>query len=195
MGFLASQTGAQTTASSADRSKPPRAGVAAGGTPGAKNPRTIAPFPVPADTSAQSVLKWRTLNLPRTGLTTIAPLPPPGGQSSPNAPMSAEDFLRLRIKVHETDCPHGVFEPAELLSGAELVVPPSFAPKGASGIIRVYAIVDEAGDVAVAETRGTPSPMDSAAVAMVRRTRFKPARHCDHALPVLVMLPVRYIGR
>ena len=118
----------------------------------------------------------------------------PGGQSSPNAPMSSEDFLRLRIKLHETDCPNGIIEPVDPQSGGLLLIPPGIAPRGTKGIIRVYAIVDEAGEVAVAETHGTPTPMDSAAVAIVRRTRFKPARHCDHTLPVMVMVPVRYGG-
>ena len=165
-------------------------------TPTAKKPRerTIAPFPVPGDSSAASVLKWRTLNIPRSGRTTVAPLPPPGSRSSPGAPLSTENALRVRLQLHQLDCDEHVEHP-EPLAYPDPIAPPGTKPEDAKRIIRVNVVVDEAGEVALAETGGTPSPLDSAAVAHVRTMKFKPARHCGHELPVVMIIPVRFEKR
>lgn len=40
---------------------------------------TIAPFPVPGDTSPGAAARMKWLNTPQLGVTTIAPMPPPAG--------------------------------------------------------------------------------------------------------------------
>lgn len=40
---------------------------------------TIAPFPVPGDTSKGAAARMKMLNVPKSGMTTIAPMPPPAG--------------------------------------------------------------------------------------------------------------------
>ena len=65
--------GNETPATPADNTGTTRYKPAGSPTPTAKKPRerTIAPFPVPSDSSAASVLKWRMLNIPRSGRTTV----------------------------------------------------------------------------------------------------------------------------
>jgi len=167
--------------------------------------RTIAPFPVPGDSSGRSVTLWRTLNLPRTGITTVAPLPPPGGKLAPGAMpapgatdtsgMSPRDkLIRQRIEKHVGDCDDEYMDLPEP-TYRELPVPPPGAKRPPpKTIVRVFAFIGEDGRLEVAETHGTATPLDSAAVACVQRWRFKPAVHCGHPVPVWVVVPIRFDG-
>ena len=75
-------------------------------------------------------------------------------------------------------------------------VAPAGVPLGdPKRIIRVYTFIGEDGRVEVAETHGVPSPLDSAAVACVLKWRFQPAKHCGHAMPVWVVVPIRFDPR
>lgn len=201
-------TRAESTGAGADTSKTTRTKPATGSASAPKRARerTIAPFPVPGDTSALSLLRWRTLNLPRNGITTVAPLPPPAGQTVPGAKpapgasdtsaMSRRDILiRQRIAKHVLDCDDEYMDLPEPLYREDPVAPPGVPRGDPKRIIKVFAFIGEDGRVEVAETHEAPSPLDSAAVACVQRWRFNPAMHCGHALPVWVAVPLRFDSR
>ena len=159
--------------------------------------RTIAPFPVPGDTSALSVLRWRMLNLPRSGGTTVAPLPPPGAKAAPGAKhgmrLSAGDsLLQRRLDAHAADCDDEFSELPDVVTRVPAVLPPHVPPGEAVRTVRVVIVVDEAGVPQALRTAEPSSALDSAAVACVRQWRFRPARHCGHVYPVWVAVPVRF---
>jgi len=162
--------------------------------------RTIAPFPVPGDTSALSRMRWRMLNLPRSGITTIAPLPPPGAIGHPSGTSGAalpmlDSLLQKRLAQHQADCSDEFTELPEPVYRVDPLVPPGTPSAGPKRILKVFAVVSEEGLVEAAQTVGPPSALDSTAVACVRQWRFKPARHCGHAYPVWVGIPIRFDGR
>jgi TonB family protein len=162
--------------------------------------RTIAPFPVPGDTSARSRMLWRTLNLPRSGITTIAPLPAPGAKGQPggtsgSALPALDSLLQKRLELHQADCNEEFTELPEPVYRVAPVVPPGTTTRWPKAIIKVFAVVSEEGLVEAAQTTGAPSSLDSTAVACVRQWRFKPAMHCGHAFPVWVAIPIRFDGR
>ena len=162
--------------------------------------RTIAPFPVPGDTSARSQMRWRTLNLPRSGITTIAPLPAPDakGQSSGAtgyAVPALDSLLQKRLEQHQADCSDEFPVLPEPVYRVDPVAPPGTPSAGPKRIIKVFAVVSEEGLVEAAQSAGPPSSLDSTAVACVRQWRFKPAMHCGHAFPVWVAIPIRFDGR
>jgi TonB family protein len=162
--------------------------------------RTIAPFPVPGDTSARSRMRWRTLNLPRSGITTIAPLPAPNAKgqtsgASGSALPTLDSLLRKRLEQHQADCNEEFTDLPEPVHRVAPVVPPGTTTRWPKPIIKVFAVVSEEGLVEAAQTAGPPSSLDSTAVACVRQWRFKPAMHCGHAFPVWVAIPIRFDGR
>ena len=162
--------------------------------------RTIAPFPVPGDTSALSVLRWRTLNLPRAGHTTVAPLPPPGTNAAPDANTgmrlpAADSLLQQRLDEHGRDCYEEFTELPEAVTRVSPVLPTGLPASESRRIVRVFMVVDEEGYPRALRTPGPPSALDSAAVACVSQWRFRPAKHCGHEYPVWVAAPVRFDGR
>ena len=159
--------------------------------------RSNLPFPAPYDTSALSVLRWRTLNLPRSGRTTVAPLPPPGANAAPDANrgtrlLVGDSLLQRRLDAHALDCDEDFPELPEAVTRVPPVLPPGIPATEARRIVRVFMVVDEEGVPRALRTPGPPSALDSAAVACVSQWRFRPAKHCGHAYPVWVAAPVRF---
>jgi hypothetical protein len=177
-----------------------KAATASASTPKRLRERTIAPFPAPGDTSAPSQMRWRMLNLPRTGITTVAPLPPPVAKGQPSGTSGSalpklDSLLQKRVEKHQADCDDEFSTLPEPVFRVDPVSPPDTTTGGPKRIIKVFALVSEVGLVEAAQATPPANTLDSAAVACVRQWRFKPALHCGHAYPVWVAIPIRFDGR
>ena len=143
---------------------------------------TIAPFPVPGDTSRAAAERMKTMNLPKEGITTIAPLPPPSAAPG----MLVDPRLPGYVPPDRVD----------VLPEATLRVPPSYPDAareaGIQGQVFVQAHVRRDGTVdSVRVIRSVPG-LDSAAMECVKQWRFKPASYQGEPIPVWVGVPIRF---
>ena len=147
---------------------------------------TIAPFPVPADTSRETAERVKTMNLPRAGMTTIAPMPPPGTASGETG------FRPDPGQLPESQPPGRV----DLLPEVTLRFPPEYPEAalraGIQGTVSVMALV--LADGTVGETRVVKSipALDAAAVAAVKQFRFTPAAAAGKPVAVWTGIPVKF---
>ena len=129
---------------------------------------TIAPFPLPGDTSRAASERAKTLNVPREGVTALEPLPP--GVVAPE-PMGT------------------VPEP---LTAPAPEYPKAARDAGIQGtvVVMVQVLADgTAGEVRV--VKSIPA-LDSVAVQAVRRMRFKPTWWHGQPTPDWVGVPVKF---
>ncbi len=160
---------------------------------------TIAPFPVPGDTSAEDALRRKMLNLPRVGdYVYVDELPEatigPAHAALPRASSaSSSNIATAAPTVHDTDCAEYDTEVMPDVLHREAPVHPDAArAAGIQGTVMLFARVLE--DSTVGEVRVVRSipALDSAAVACVRRWRFKPGEHCRHAYPTWIGIPIKF---
>ena len=147
--------------------------LATPGIPRALGHTTIAPFPVPGDTSRASAERMRLLNVPVPGQTTIAPIPPPAGvrggvyfgpaqgQAGAVAPQSLQEILPRGF--------YGYPEPREI---PPPVYPEAARKAGIQGTVWVRIHVLETGAVGEAEVARSIPALDTAAVETAKRMRF-----------------------
>ena len=164
---------------------------------------TIAPFPVPGDTSRGTAERMKTLNVPKPGMTTIAPLPPPTSQPTPMptpatpTPTPAPDQDPPRLGPDGRPLPaFGEYVYVEELPEAIVRVPPTY-PRDAlaarvEGLVMVQALVLRDGTVADVRIVKSIPPLDAAAAAAVRQWRFKPAMANGQPVAVWVGVPVKF---
>lgn len=131
---------------------------------------TIAPFPVPGDTSRAASERAKMMNVPRFGETLLGP-PPRGSMIMPIDPMDTAP---------------------EQLTPIVPVYPKAARDAGIQGTVMVMARV--MADGTVGETRVVKSipGLDEAAVLAVKRLRFKPASYRGNPVAVWVGVPVRF---
>jgi len=162
---------------------------------------TIAPFPVPGDTSRGAAERMKTLNVPKPGVTTIAPLPPPTSLPLPApgtpTPTPAPDQDPPRLGPDGKPLPAlGEYVYVEVLPEAIVRVPPTYPPDareaGIQGTVEVQALVLRDGTVADVRIVKSIPPLDSAAAAAVRQWRFKPAMASGQPVAAWVEVPVRF---
>ena len=120
--------------------------------------------------------------------------PPPAASRSQRprgGPPTADAVpVRATSTVHDTDCHEFDTEALpELLARSDPEPPAGWT---GSVTVMVHALVRE--DGSVSETRVVPvaPDLDAAAVACVRKWRFRPGAHCGHAMPAWVAIPVRF---
>lgn len=135
---------------------------------------TIAPFPIPGDSAADKVARARLLNVPKPGLTTVAPLPPP----APSGPGAVDEpGPQRRLRVLDRPVPE---------------YPKDARDAGVQGTVWVRAHVLASGMVREAKAVRGPEPLRQAAEESVRRWRFEPSSRNGQAAPMWVIVPVRF---
>lgn len=166
----------------AHRSGAPAAGAPPLATRGAPadtgRERTIAPFPVPGDTSPTAVRDWRTLNQPKAGVTTIAPVPPPVVVAPPPASRSG-DYLYVE------ELPEPIEKPGP-------VYPEAARRAGIRGVVSVNAHVQTDGSVGEVRVIRSIPELDRAAIDCAKKWRFKPALSAGRPVAVWVGIPIRF---
>jgi len=147
---------------------------------GGKN--TIAPFPVPGDTSRVSALRRKMMNVPRSGVTTVAPLPPPvPSQPGPQGQESSPGTTTAVVELPEPIEQYPPRYPEGFCKGQ---------PLSATVLVMAHVLADgTVGDTRVAQSIPT---LDEEAVACVKRWRFKPARDETGPTAVWVAVPIRW---
>jgi protein TonB len=140
---------------------------------------TIAPFPVPGDTSRAATDRRKTMNVPKQGVTTIVPLPvPPGAMWDPYA---------MGVTLPQQ---------VDVFPEAMLTVPPIYPDAardaGIQGTVRVGAHVRTDGTVDSVHIIHSIAGLDSAAIASVKAWRFKPASYQGKPVAVWVGIPVKF---
>ncbi|HEY6195139.1 MAG TPA: energy transducer TonB [Candidatus Eisenbacteria bacterium] len=162
---------------------------------------TIAPFPVPGDTSRAAAERMKTLNVPKPGITTIAPLPAPTSPPMPTpvtpTPTPAPDQDPPRLGPDGKPLPaFGDYVYVEVLPEAIVRVPPTYPDDarraGVDGVVMVQALVTRDGTVADVRVVKSIPMLDAAAAAAVRQWRFKPATSKGEPVAVWVGIPVKF---
>ena len=149
----------------------------------------IAPYPVPLDTARDAAKRGRILNLPKSGTTTIAPLPQP----VPTRPLGEQGKMSANA---ETVPKWGDYVQLTELPEAIVRVPPSYPAearaKGIQGTVMVRALVIKDGTVREAHAVEPLPYLDGAAESCVLQWRFKPAKNGSTPVAVWVSIPVKF---
>ena len=83
-------------------------------------------------------------------------------------------------------------EAPSLEHGAKPFYPQEAFDRGIQGTVLVDFLIDDQGNVAYAEVRESIPPLDAAAVATIRKWRFRPARMKGRPVPTLARSPVSF---
>ncbi len=95
---------------------------------------------------------------------------------------------------HDSDCPEYDTEVMpELLQRTAPVYPDAARAAAVEGTVMLHALVLEDSTVGEIRVVGSIPALDSAAVACVRRWRFKPGEHCRHAYPAWIGIPLKFV--
>lgn len=151
---------------------------------------TIAPFPVPGDTSREAAERMKVLNLPSEGMTTIAPMPAPGGQARSGTSVRLGSPLQFRggrpsPDVHMDTLPR-------LLPGLAPDYPKTARDANVQGIVMVMVHVLADGSAGEAQVVSGDERLRGAALDYIRRCRFEPATLEGRPIESRVTLPVRF---
>jgi len=128
---------------------------------------TIAPFPIPGDTSRAARTRAKLMNVPREGVTALEPLPP---GTAPHA----VDAL-----------PNPYLPPAP-------EYPKAARDAGIQGTVVVEAHLTIAGTVDEVRVMKSIPALDDAAMKAVGRMRFSPAYFRGKPYAVWVVVPVKF---
>ena len=154
---------------------------------------TIAPFPVPGDTSRASAERMKLLNVPKHGQTTIAPIPPPAG-------------VKGGVYFGPAPGPVGFVPPQQLdhvpprvFNGypEPLYLPPPGYPErardaGIQGTVWVRIHVLENGSVGETEVARSIPALDSTALECAKRMRFAPPLFHGKPTTTWFTVPVKF---
>jgi protein TonB len=156
---------------------------------------TIAPFPVPGATSKGAAARMRMMNVPKSGVTTIAPLPPPAGL--PERPLvgvvepQADDSTEAVI-IPPPPPPRGPDGLPRVLTGPPPDYPPAARAAKIQGIVVVQALVRADGTVGETRVMRSIPGLNEAAVTAVKSWRFFPALRDGKRVEQWVAVPVRF---
>lgn len=148
---------------------------------------TIAPFPVPGDSSKASTERLKIMNVPREGITTITPLPPPAGE--PHVIGEAQGGSARTAPLAPP--------PAQYWSPQPLYAPapeyPEAAHKaGIQGTVLVQIHVLEDGSVGEATVTRSIQALDAVALTCARQMKFAPPPLRDKPSATWLTVPVRF---
>jgi protein TonB len=145
---------------------------------------TIAPFPVPGDTSRAAIARSKQMNVPRVGETLLEPPPRTGGWklSGSNIYWDPGDVTRPLV----------VDVLPEQLTAPAPEYPKAARDAGIQGVVLVMAWVKTDGMVDSTRVVRSIPALDAAAVQSVKRLRFKPAMAQGKPVAVWVGIPVRF---
>jgi protein TonB len=150
---------------------------------------TIAPFPMPGDTSRAAIARAKLMNVPREGVTALEPLPP-----SPGTQFNGSWWKGLFVPNQGgsiTPPEHVDVLPEQLMAPAP-VYPKAAIDAGIQGIVPVMARVLADGTVGETHVMRSIPALDDAAVQAVKRMRFKPASYQGKPVAAWVGVPVRF---
>lgn len=152
---------------------------------------TIAPYPVPYDTSRDAAQRGRTMNVPKPGggVVLVPAQPPARGIPAEDVPKQTSPDSTAVPKwgdyVYVTDLPEAIVR-----------VPPNYPAearaKGIQGTVMVKALVLKDGTVREAHASEPLQYLDRAAEACVLQWRFKPAMSGSTPVAVWVSIPVKF---
>lgn len=151
---------------------------------------TIAPFPIPGDTSRAAIAHAKQMNFPRAGLTLTEPLPPDDEGIRFIGPFKGGFYVPYRGRVFEL--PRQVDVLPEQLMEPRPEYPQSAIDAHIQGTVAVVAHVLADGTVGETTVVKSIPALDSAAVQSVKRLRFKPASYQGKPVAVWVGVPVRF---
>ena len=151
---------------------------------------TIAPFPIPGDTSRAARERAKMMNVPRAGLTLAEPLPPDDEGMRFIGPFKGGFYVPYRGKVFEL--PKQVDVMPEQLMEPKPTYPKAAIDAHIQGTVAVMAHVLADGTVGETQVLKSIPALDSAAVESVRRLRFRPASYQGKPVAVWVGVPVRF---
>jgi len=150
---------------------------------------TIAPFPIPGDTSRAAAERAKQMNVPREGVTSLEPLPP-----SREGTQQGTWWKGLFVPA-----PRGSITMPERVDvfPEQLGLPAPEYPKaahdaGIQGIVMVMARVLTDGTVGETSVVRSIPALDAAAVQAVKRMRFKPGSYQGKPVAVWVGVPVTF---
>jgi protein TonB len=130
----------------------------------------------------------KMMNVPKEGITTIAPLPPPGGAPG-GAPGAGMDDPQRPGEWREP------FE-ADELPEPIFTVPPTYPDAarkaGIQGTVLLKGYIRRDGTPDSVRVLRSVAGLDSAAVESVRQWRFRPARYRGKPVAVWVAIPVKF---
>ena len=148
---------------------------------------TIAPYPPPHDTSRDATQRGRIMNLPKPGETVLVPV--------------QQDELTVEEAKEPTPDSTTVPKWGEIVYVTDLPeaivrVPPNYPAearaKGIQGTVMVKALVLKDGTVREAHASEPLQYLDRAAEACVLQWRFKPAMSGSTPVAVWVSIPVKF---
>jgi protein TonB len=193
VGFMPGAALSDNVQAPAAQSKPkPRAVAPRSPAPEAANGHTtIAPFPVPFDTSRSAAERMKRLNVPRVGETTIAPVPPPAGVEGgvyfgPAPPGAA--IVEPLPGVTPRPNPG---EPKRLRSEAP-VYPDAARKAGVQGTVWLRIHVLENGSVGEAVVIRSIPLLDDAALKAVKQWKYFPPMSQGRPTETWVTVPVKF---
>ena len=146
-----------------------------------KDRTTIAPFPIPWDTSRSARERARAMNVPRTGLTLAEPLLQDDSQARFIGPPSL--YAPYQGKFYDLPEP---------LAGPAPEYPKAARDAGIHGTVIVMADVLVDGTVGEVRVAMSIRGLDEAAIQAVKRMRFKPASYKGRPIVAWVGVPVRF---
>jgi len=149
---------------------------------------TIGPFPVPGDTSREAIERWRMSNRPRSGETTVAPLPPTmprGGRDAITAPPPDGPMALWPPGQRVVEPPVPIEQPAP-------VHPERARRAGLTGDVVLHVQVLRDGRVGRVRVLHSVPGLDQAAIACVRRWRFRPARDAEGPVMAWLAVPISF---
>lgn len=146
---------------------------------------TIAPFPIPGDTSRAARERSKMMNVPRQGMTALEPRPRGTNRwyRYKGLLVPADDSL---ISPPEIDVQPEPFRPPAP------IYPDSARKAGVQGIVLVMAHVGKDGRVGETLVVKSIPALDDAAVRAVLRMGFRPASVQGRPVAVWVGIPVRF---
>ncbi|MEQ1832766.1 MAG: TonB family protein [Candidatus Eisenbacteria bacterium] len=172
---------------------------------------TIAPYPIPGDHSRDPVQGPRTLNVPKPGMLTVAPLPAPEGampgpsgklrfRGSHAGPGVKFQFDGLdtpdpdsgAVGLERDGAPVGTLVLPRFLSGPPVVYPEAALRDGVQGtvLVRVEVLADgRTGKLRM--ERGEPR-LRHAALQSLRDARFAPGTVDGKPATVWTLVPVKF---
>ena len=151
---------------------------------------TIVPFPIPGDTSPGASERAKLLNVPREGVTTLAPVP--RGYYVLRDARTGMVFRRADGTFDSTRETPPEFSPPEQTGEMAPVYPKAARDAGVQGTVWVMAHFLVDGTIREAHVSRSIPGLDSAAVVTVRRMKFRPALINGKPADVWVELPVKF---
>lgn len=172
---------------------------------------TIAPYPIPGDHSRDPVQGPRTLNVPKPGMLTVAPLPAPqgalpgpsgklrfhGSDAGPGVKwqfdgVDTPDPDSGTVELQRDGARAGTLVLPRFLSGPPVVYPEAALRDGVQGTVLVRVEVLADGRTGKLQVERGESRLRHAALQSLRGARFEPGTVDGKPAAVWTLVPVKF---